>query len=133
MSDSLSDLEQRRFAIIEQISQLDDFRSGSITNTSGRCGKPNCRCHQSGQPGHGPNLRLTYKVAGKSVSESFSSLAALRKAEREIEEFRKFQQLSQQLVDVNSRICRLRPAVEHVAVAQEKKRKKRSSKKSAVK
>jgi hypothetical protein len=40
MPDSLADLEHRRAAIAQQISQLGDLRPGSITATSGRCGKP---------------------------------------------------------------------------------------------
>lgn len=65
-----SGLEQRRKVIAQRIAQLGDLRPGSITSTSGRCGKPHCRCHQPGQPGHGPNVRLIYKVNGKTVSEA---------------------------------------------------------------
>src|ERR1039458_10539011 len=61
MLQSLAELQQRREATAQQIAQLGDFRPGSITNTSGRCGKPSCHCHQAGQPGHGPNLRLDRK------------------------------------------------------------------------
>ena len=62
MPHSLAELEQRREAIAQQIAQLGDLRPGSVTSTSGRCGKPDCHCHQPGQPAHGPNFRLTYKV-----------------------------------------------------------------------
>ena len=89
MTHSLADFEQRRQAIAQQVTQLGDLRAGSITSTSGRCGKPGCRCHQPGQPVHGPNFRLTYKVDGKRVSESLPSPAAIHKAEREVAEFRK--------------------------------------------
>jgi len=133
MPDSLSDLEQRRAAITERIGQLGDLRPGSVTSTVGRCGKPNCRCHQPGQPGHGPNLRLTYKVDGKTVSESLPSPAAVRKAEREVAEFRKFRHLGQEFVDVNTRLCRLRPAEQEAPTAQEKKRPKPSARKSRAK
>lgn len=129
MPDSLSALELLRADILAQILALGDFRSGSITTIQGRCGKPNCRCHQPGQPGHGPNHRLTRKVNGKTVSESFSSAAQLRKAQREVEAFHRFRQLSQQLLEVNEKICRARP-VEDTLSPQEKKRPKRSSKKS---
>jgi len=120
MPDSLADLEHRRAAIAQQISQLGDLRPGSITATSGRCGKPSCRCHRPGQPVHGPNLRLTYKSDGKTVSESLPDNAAARKAEREIAEFRDFQRLSYESVEVNSTICRLRPVDEEALDAQEK-------------
>ena len=129
MPDSLSALELLRADILAQILALGDFRSGSITTIQGRCGKPNCRCHQPGQPGHGPNHRLTRKVNGKTVSESFSSAAQLRKAQREVEAFHRFRELSQQLLEVNEKICRAR-SVDDTLSPQEKKRPKRSSKKS---
>ena len=110
MSDSLSALEQQRSQILLRILELGDFRSGSITAIHGRCGKPNCHCHQPDQPGHGPNFRLTRKVDGKTVSESFSSAVALRKAQREVEAFHRFRQLSQDLLAINEKICRARPA-----------------------
>ena len=132
MPDSLVGLEQQRSGILSQIFQLGDFRSGSITAIQGRCGKPNCHCHQSGQPGHGPNFRLTRKVKGKTVSESFSSAAELRKAEREVEAFHRFRQLSQELLEVNEKICRLRP-LEETLTSQEKKRRQRFSRKSRAK
>jgi hypothetical protein len=128
----LASLEQQRSAILAQILELDDFRSGSVTAISGRCGKPNCRCHRPNQPGHGPNFRLTRKVDGKTVSETFSSAAELGKAQREVEAFHRFRQLSQQLLEVNERICRTRP-VEDTLPPQEKKRPKRFSAKSRKK
>jgi hypothetical protein len=129
LSDSLSALELQRADILAQILALGDFRSGSISTIQGRCGKPNCRCHQPGQPGHGPNHRLTRKLNGKTVSESFSSATQLRKAQREVEAFHRFRQHSQQLLEVNEKICRARP-VEDTLSPREKKRPKRSSKKS---
>jgi len=132
LPDSLAALEQQRSGILTQILELGDFRSGSITAINGRCGKPNCHCHRPNQPDHGPNFRLTRKINGKSVSESFSSAAELRKAQREVEAFHRFRQLSQVLLEVNERICRARP-VEGTLSPQEKKRPKRSAKKSRVK
>jgi hypothetical protein len=132
MPESLAALEQKRSAILSKILELGDFRSGSVTAVSGRCGKPNCRCHQPNQPDHGPNFRLTRKVQGKTVSETFSSAAELRKAQREVEVFHRFRQLSQDLLEVNESICRTRP-VEETPSAQEKKRRKRSNAKSGKK
>jgi hypothetical protein len=130
MPRSLGDLEQQRSAIVHQLTGLGDFRPGSITTTSGRCGKPNCRCHLPDQPPHGPTDRLTYKVDGKTVTESLPSPAALAKAEREVAEFRNYRQLSQQFVEVNTQICELRPMTEARPSAQEKKRTKRFKKNS---
>lgn len=123
---SLATLEQQRAALLTQILELGDFRSGSITAISGLCGKPNCHCHQPGQPGHGPNYRLTRKVDGKTISESFASPAELLKAQREVAAFHRFRELSRELLEVNEKICHAR-LVEDALTAQEKKRRKRSS------
>ena len=125
MPPSLEVLENQRTELARQIAQLGDFRSGSITNITARCGKPNCHCHHLHHPGHGPNFRLTYKRQGKTVSESFPSPTARCQAERQIAEFRKFQQLSRAFVEVNEKICRQRPLPEEAEAAeQEKKRRK---------
>jgi len=132
LPEPLANLEQQRSSILSQILELGDFRSGSITAIKGRCGKPSCHCHQPGQPSHGPNFRLTRKVEGKTLSESFASAAELRKAQREVEAFHRFRQLSQQLLEVNERICRVRQ-LEDTLSPEEKKRPKRSVKKSRAK
>jgi hypothetical protein len=106
---------------LHQISELGDFRPGSITATQGRCANPRCRCHQPGEAGHGPTLRLTYKARGKTVSESFSSPEAQGKAEREIAEFRKYQQLSRAFVELTEKICRQRPAPEQAETKEQEK------------
>jgi hypothetical protein len=128
MSESLPALEKDRFEVVRQITQLGDFRPGSIVGVMGRCSKPNCHCAQAGDPGHGPNFRLTAKVGGKTVAETLSSPAALRKARREVDEFRRFQRLSAELIAVNQKICRLRPVEEEAGTwtAEEKKRLRRS-------
>jgi hypothetical protein len=132
LPDSFVALEQQRTAILARLVDLGDFRSGSITAISGRCGKPECRCHQPNQPGHGPNYRLTRKVNGKTVSETFASPAALRKAQQEVEAFHVFQDLSRELLEVNEKICRARP-VQETLTPEEKKRPKRSTRRSRVK
>jgi hypothetical protein len=130
---SLESLEQQRASIANQIAALGDLRAGSLTSTSGRCGKANCHCHQPKDPGHGPNLRLTYKVGGKTVTESLSDQAAARKVEREIAEFRKLQDLHREFVEINSQICQIRPSVPDTVLPEEKKLRTRSKRKSRAK
>jgi hypothetical protein len=132
MPDSLPELENRRSRLIGQIADVGDFRPGSISATRGRCGNPNCHCHKPHDPGHGPNLRLTYKVDGKTVTETFPTVAAQHKAEREIAGFRRYQELSRELVDTNEKICRARP-VEDTLTPEEKKRPRPSTPKSRAK
>lgn len=126
MPQSLTQLEQEKNSLLVAISELGDFRPGSITGIVRRCGKPSCHCAQPDDPGHGPNLRLTHKVQGKTISESLPSAAAVRKAEREVAEFRRFQRLSRSFVELNEKICRLRPVEEVEPSEQEKKRRQRS-------
>jgi hypothetical protein len=134
MPETLPELETQRAQVLQKMAGLGDFRRGSITSITGRCGKARCRCHQPGQPGHGPNFRLTRKEQGKTISETFSSPAALRKAQREVAEFHRFQALARRLVEVNEKVCRLRPVEgEEKWSEQEKKRPKRSTGKSARK
>src|SRR5438128_11239756 len=124
MPDSLVDLESRRAAVQSQIAQLGDMRSGSITGTSGRCGNPNCHCHRADDPGHGPYYRLTRKVKGKTVTQTFSSAASLGKTQREVAECQRFRELGDQFLEINDHICALRPVKETSPSAQEKHRPK---------
>ncbi len=132
MPDALPVLEAQRDELLQQICDLGDFRSGSITAVVKRCGKPTCHCARSKDPGHGPNLRLTYPVKGKTVTETLSAPGALPKAQQEIAVFRDFQRHIQALTQINASICRLRPlpAEEQDLTPQEKKRQRRSSRKS---
>jgi hypothetical protein len=132
MPDPLAELEQQRATVLRQICELEDFRAGSITGTGGRCGNPGCHCHLPGDPGHGPHPRLTYKVDGKTITESFATPAAQRKAEREIESFRRYRQLERSFVALNDKICRARP-VQDTLTSEEKKRPRRSRTRSRAK
>jgi len=132
MPESLAQLEKQRTELFRQIAVLGDFRRGSVTTTSGKCGKAVCHCARPNDPGHGPNFRLTRKVQGKTVTETFDSPVGLRKAQREVETFHRFQELCEELVAINERICGLRP-VEQTLTLLEKKRSKRSNRKPPMK
>ncbi|MHB1857765.1 MAG: DUF6788 family protein [Acidobacteriaceae bacterium] len=112
LPDPMAMLLDQKAALLRQIADLGDFRPSSITTATGRCGNANCRCHRPNEPGHGPNFRLTYKAKaqGKTIPESLPTMTAREKAEREIEQYRRWQQLSHDFVEVNASVCRLRPA-----------------------
>jgi len=109
MPDTLATLEADRSRLQEEFLRLGDLRPGSITAVTRRCGKPSCHCAKPNDPGHDPQFRLTRRVAGKTVTETFPNPAALRKAQDEINEFHRLQQLRDELVGINEKICRLRP------------------------
>src|SRR5580704_8401390 len=109
MPESLQELEAQRSKILRQFASLGDLRSGSICAVARRCGKPTCHCAKPNDPGHDPQIRLTRTVNGKTVAESFASPAAFHKAQAEVQEYQRWQQLCAELVDISERICRLRP------------------------
>ena len=133
MPDPLPALVDDRSTLLQQILNSATSSPGSITSATRRCGSPNRHCAKANDPGHGPHFQLTQKIDGKTVTQHLPSSAAVRKAESEIAEFRKFQTLTGELVDVNRKICRLRPVEQTEPTAQEKKRRRQSNKKSLAK
>jgi hypothetical protein len=107
--DTINTLEADRARLLEDFLRLGDLRPGSITAVVRRCGKPSCHCAKPNDPGHDPQFRLTRRVAGKSVTETFPNPSALRKAQHEVAEFHRFQKLGEDLVSINEKICALRP------------------------
>ena len=124
MPDVLATLEADRAQLLEEFLRLGDLRHGSITATVRKCGKPSCHCAKPNDPGHDPQFRLTRKVHGKTVTETFPNPAALRKAQQEVSEFRRLQKLNEELVRINEKICDLRPVEQQRGgwTEQEKKR-----------
>src|ERR1700740_1641807 len=131
MPDDLSNLEAQRSELLREFLGLRDLRPGSLTAVTRRCGKPSCHCAKHNDPGPDPHSRLPRRVAGKTVTETFPNPTALRKAQQEVAEFHRFQKLSQDLVALNERICRLRPVAQARGgwTEQEKKRLLRSMRK----
>ena len=131
MLSSLPELEAERSSLLDRFRSLGDFRPGSICAVARRCGRPNCHCAKPNDPGHDPQVRLTRKVDGKTVAESFSTPAAWRKAQAEIDEYHHFQQLCAELIAVNEKICQQRTIQsESRWTPEEKKRLLRFIKKS---
>jgi len=135
MPNLLPELEAERSQILRQFTTLGDLRTGSICAVARRCGKPTCHCAKPQDPGHDPQIRLTRKVEGKTVAESFSSPSAWRKAQSEIDEYHRLQKLSAQLIAVNEKICKHRPLESEGSpwTPEEKKRLRRSMRRSPAK
>jgi uncharacterized protein DUF6788 len=107
MPHSLADLEAIRTKLLQQFLSLGDFRPGTVSAIPRRCGRPNCHCAEPDDEGH-PQFRLLHKVKGKSVSESFATPSAFRKAAQQTAEFHRFQNLTAELTAVNEEICQAR-------------------------
>jgi len=64
----IAGLERQRAGLYEELSQVGDFRRGSLNEVWRRRGKANCGCAQPGHPGHGPQYNLTRSAGGKTVA-----------------------------------------------------------------
>ena len=135
MPNSLPELEAERSKILRHFTTLGDLRPGSICAVPRRCGKPTCHCAKPHDPGHDPQVRLTRRVNGKTVAESFPSPSAWRKAQSEIDEYHRLQKLSAERIAVNEKICQQRPIgpASGTWSPEEKKRLLRSMRKSSAK
>ncbi len=105
----LEQLETERGRLYGELSQIGDFRRGSIVVSNRRCGKPNCACANPEHPGHGPQYRLTTKVGGKTHVMNIKPGPQLRKLEREVANHHRFRELTRKIVEVSEQICDLRP------------------------
>jgi hypothetical protein len=110
-ADEAAALEVRRAELYARLSEVGDFRRGSLSAVYRRCGKPNCVCAAPGHRGHGPQWNLTRKVNGRTVTEHLKPGPGLDKARREIAAYQRFRDLSGQIAEVSEQICRLRPVL----------------------
>ena len=85
MPDDVASLETQRAKLLEEFLGLGDLRPGSLTAVLRRCGKPSCHCAKRNDPGHDPQFRLTRRVTGKTMTETFPNPTALRKAQPGLE------------------------------------------------
>lgn len=109
MAPSIEALERQRAEILRQIEALGDMRRGSIVEQYLKCGKSPCCCKHAGHPGHGPYFAFTRKVHGKTQTRQFRPGPALAKLAQEVETFHRFRRLSAHLIEINERICDVRP------------------------
>ena len=135
MPNSLQELEAERSKILRNFTSLGDLRPGSICAVPRRCGKSTCHCAKPNDPGHDPQVRLTRKVNGRTVAESFPTPSAWRKAQAEIDEYHRLQKLSAELIAVNEKICKQRPLESESSTwtPEEKKRLLRSMRRPPAK
>jgi len=129
MPDLLSPLLSQRETIVRKIAELGDMRRGTITEVFRSCGKPTCCCSERKHPGHGPYYAFTTKVEGKTKTLQLRRGPRLTKLEREVETYKRFRLLTQQLLEVNEGICNARP--EEPAVDSETTALKKTSRNSS--
>ncbi len=106
---SLPELEAERDRLYAQLSAVGDFRRGSVSENYRKCGKPNCACAQPGHPGHGPRFLWTRSTRGRTVGRQLAA-GEVDRVRREVARHAEFAAVSEQIAEVNEKICEVRPA-----------------------
>jgi hypothetical protein len=109
MMSVLADLERKRESLYKQLQETGDFRRGIISVTYRKCGKKNCACAQEGHPGHGPQHLWNTTIKGKSYAKSLKLGPEMEKYLEEIANHQRFVKLCEEIVELNEKICDVRP------------------------
>jgi len=107
---SLPELEAERDRLYAQLSVVGDFRRGSVSENYRKCGKPNCACAQPDHPGHGPRFLWTRTAQGRGTVGRQLAAGEVEKVRREVARHAEFAAVSEQIAEVNEKICEARPA-----------------------
>src|SRR5215469_12011049 len=106
---SLPELEGERDRLYAQMAAVGDFRRGSVTENWRKCGKPNCACAQPGHRGHGPRFLWTRSAGARKTVGRQLAAAEVDKVRREVARHGEFTAISEQIAQVNEKICEARP------------------------
>jgi hypothetical protein len=102
---SLAELEAERDLLYAQLAAVGDFRGGSVSENWRRCGKPNCACARPGHPGHGPRFLWTRTARGRGTVGRQLAAGEVEKVRREVARHAEFASISEQIAEVNEKIC----------------------------
>ena len=92
-------LEAQRERLYEELSQVGDCRGVSAVRR--KCGKPNCACER---PVSGKGRSTPTRWEGEKTRTMHLRKEELEKAEREEEEWERFEMLTEQIAEVNEEI-----------------------------
>src|SRR6266496_6047602 len=107
---SLPELEALRDRLYAQLAATGDFRRGSVSENYRKCGKPNCACAAPDHPAHGPRFLWTRTQGRRKRIGRQLAAAEIEKVRREIARHAEFTATVEQIVEVNEKICEVRPA-----------------------
>jgi hypothetical protein len=105
----LPELEAERDRLYAQLSEVGDFRRGSVSENYRKCGKPDCACAVPDHPGHGPRFLWTRTARGRGTVGRQLAAAEVEKVRREVTRHAEFTAISEQIAEVNEKICETRP------------------------
>jgi hypothetical protein len=106
---SLPELETERDRLYAQLSAVGDFRRGSVSENYRKCGKPNCACAAPDHRGHGPRFLWTRTARGRGTVGRQLAAAEVARVRREVARHGEFAAISEQIAEVNEKICEARP------------------------
>jgi hypothetical protein len=106
---SLAELEAERDRLYAELSGVGDFRRGSVTENYRKCGKLNCACAAPGHRGHGPRLLWTRSSGRRKTVGRQLAPAEVEKVRGEVARHGDFAAISEQIAEVNEKICEVRP------------------------
>ncbi len=106
---SLPELEAERDRLYGQLAAVGDFRRGSVSENYRKCGKPNCACAQPDHPGHGPRFLWTRSAGARKTVGRQLAAAEVGKVRAEVARHAEFTAISDQIAQVNEKICEARP------------------------
>jgi len=106
---SLAELEAERERLYAQLAAVGDFRRGSVSENWRRCGKPNCACAAPGHRGHGPRFLWTRSAGRRKTVGRQLAAAEVEKVRTEVARHGQFTAISEQIAEVNEKICEARP------------------------
>ena len=112
MKESVKKLQSKKKSLHKELENIGDFRRGTISVNYRKCGKKNCMCAKKGHPGHGPQYLWNTTIKGKSFANNIRLGPELQKYMGEIANYRKFLKLRDEIVQLNEKICDLRPIPE---------------------
>ncbi|MCK4990077.1 MAG: hypothetical protein KAS29_06305 [Bacteroidales bacterium] len=104
MEEILDKLQIQKDKILQQISELDNFRQGSLSPRYRKCGKSYCHCAVEGSKGHGPLWMTTRSVKGKTISKAIP-IEKVDTTFKQIDTFHQFQNLVREYIETNIKIC----------------------------
>jgi hypothetical protein len=107
---SLAELEAERKRLYALLAAVGDFRRGSVSENYRKCGKPNCACAQPGHRGHGPRFLWTRTARGRGTVGRQLAAREVEKVRAEVARHGEFAAISEQIAEVNEKICEARPA-----------------------
>jgi len=95
--------------VLKEISQLAEFRRGTVPSTYRKCGKAKCWCASEGVKGHVPQFLWNGTKGGESFSKNLHLGPEVEKYVEETERDHKFIELLEKFVEINEKICNMTP------------------------